>query len=158
MELGVRFSPPSLLLKYEPNPGAVPRKFRKRAMPIRKLTVSSDCYSEAASLKRRHEAHLGAVPTVRIEKFLRLLQETMKGKGVKQALEDIRKDFSLNPEEDLNKLGDRELKRRKELMDMNFHKNQIKAGDPDFVYDKQVLQILSVRVIHVTYRHVTRSQ
>jgi hypothetical protein len=47
-------------------------------------------------------------------------------------------DFSINFNEDMNKLDDRDLKRRKELMDLNFHKNQIKLGDPGFVYDKQV--------------------
>lgn len=69
----------------------------------------------------------------------RVLQETMKGKSVQEALEAIKTEFSLNLEEDMNKLSDRELQRRKELMDLNFQKNQIKAGDPDFVYDKQVI-------------------
>lgn len=63
----------------------------------------------------------------------------MKGKSVQEALEAIKTEFSLNLEEDMNKLSDRELQRRKELMDLNFQKNQIKAGDPDFVYDKQVI-------------------
>ena len=62
----------------------------------------------------------------------------MKGKSVSEALQAIKMEFSINPEEDMNKLSDRELKRRKELMDFNFQKNQVKAGDPDFVYDKQV--------------------
>ena len=62
----------------------------------------------------------------------------MKGKTVNEALEAIKKEFSLNLDEDMNKLSDRELQRRKELMDFNFQKNQVKAGDPDFVYDKQV--------------------
>ncbi len=79
----------------------------------------------------------------------------MKGRSVTQALEAIKMDFrldfntianyvvatfhfSINFDEDMNKLSDRELKRRKELMDLNFERNRVKVGDPDFVYDKQV--------------------
>ena len=86
----------------------------------------------------RHENYLSQLSTVRIEKFLRLLQETMKGRGVEEALEAIKMDFSINFDEDMNRLDDRQLRRRKELMDVNFHKNQVKVGDPGFVYDKQV--------------------
>lgn len=38
----------------------------------------------------------------------------------------------------MNRLSDRDLRRRKELMEVNFQRNQVKVGDPDFVYDKQV--------------------
>ena len=86
----------------------------------------------------RHEKYLSELSTVRIEKFLRLLQETMRGLGVAEALEAIKMDFSINFDEDMNRLDDRQLRRRKELMDVNFHKNQVKVGDPGFVYDKQV--------------------
>jgi hypothetical protein len=41
----------------------------------------------------------------------------------------------------MNKLSEKDLRRRKELMDINFQKNQIKFGDPGFVYDKQVKQL-----------------
>ena len=107
-------------------------------MLIRNLSKTSDCYSEAAKLKKRHDKYLGQLSTVWLEKFLRLLQETMKGKSVEESLADIRADFSINLDEDMNKLSDRELQRRKELMDLNFRKNQVKVGDEDFVYDKQV--------------------
>ena len=73
---------------------------------------------------------------MRIEKFFRLLQETMKGRGVEEALEAIKMDFSINFDEDMNRLDDRQLRRRKELMDVNFHKNQVKVGDPGFVYSR----------------------
>ena len=135
IRLGVRFKPPTLLLQYELTDS---NRFRRRFMPIRQLGKSSDPYSEAQKLKKRHEKYLKSLPTVTVEKFLRLLQETMKGKSVKEALECIKMEFSINFDEDMNKLSDRELQRRKELMDMNFNKNQIKQGDPEFVYDKQV--------------------
>ena len=89
-------------------------------------------------MKTRHEKYLGQLPTVRIEKFLRVLQETMHGKSLDEALKDIEKDFTISHLEDMNKLSDEQLQRRKELMDINFEKNRVKFGDPDFVYDKQV--------------------
>ncbi len=107
-------------------------------MPIRGLNKTSDCYADAEKLKKRHEKFLGGIATVRLEKLLRLLQETMKGVSVEKALEVINKDFSIDFDEDMNKLSDRDLKRRKELMDVNFNKNRVRVGDPEFVYDKQV--------------------
>ena len=44
------------------------------------LTKNSDCYKEAEQLKKRHAKFLALISTVRIEKFVRILQETMKGK------------------------------------------------------------------------------
>ena len=43
-----------------------------------------------------------------------------------------------NNEEDLNKLDDYELDKRKADMDKDFEKNRIRPGDVDFVYDKEV--------------------
>jgi centrosomal protein CEP19 len=135
LRLGVRFNPPTLVLHYSTEGGT---QHRIRTMPIRDLGKGSDCYAEALKLKKRHEKFLGVLPTVRVEKFVRLLQETMRGKSVAEALEAIKMDFSINLEEDMNKLSDRDLQRRKELMDLNFERNRVKSGDPGFVYDKQV--------------------
>ena len=41
-------------------------------------------------------------------------------------------------EDDLNKLDDYELDKRKADMDKDFEKNRVKPGDADFVYDKEV--------------------
>lgn len=75
---------------------------------------------------------------MKINASIRLLQDTMKGKTLAEALASAKMDFSINFDEDMNKLSDQELQRRKELMDVTFQKKQIKAGDPNFVYDKQV--------------------
>ena len=40
--------------------------------------------------------------------------------------------------ENLNKLSDEELARRKRMMDKDFEKNRLQPGDPGFVYDKVV--------------------
>ena len=39
---------------------------------------------------------------------------------------------------DLNKLGDGELKRYKEAMDVQFNENNVQPGDAGFVYDKRI--------------------
>ena len=68
LKLGVRFSPPTLVLLYKNEKD----KSRQRSMPIRDLTKESDCYNLAARLKKRHEKYIGSLQTVRIEKFLDL--------------------------------------------------------------------------------------
>ncbi|XP_059094485.1 centrosomal protein of 19 kDa-like [Tigriopus californicus] len=135
LEIGVSFKHSFVVLKYRHvSSGLV----RKRSMPVRNLTKSSDCYAEAGQLKKRHDKYLRDIPTVRIEKMIKLLQDTMKGKSLVEALAAAKMDFSINFDEDMNKLTDQELQRRKELMDVTFQKKQVKAGDPDFIYDKQV--------------------
>ena len=92
----------------------------------------------AQKLKRRHDKALSNVPAVQIEKALRLLQLTMLGKSLEEAKKDVEKEYTINFEEDMNLLSDKDLKRRKELMDLQFEKNRVQVGDPDFIYDKQV--------------------
>ncbi len=134
LRLGVTFRPPTLVLLYRTSK----KQVRRRVMPVRDLAKSSDCYARAQQMRRQQESHLGQVPAVRIEKFLRLLQEAMKGRRLEEGLEAVRSDFALDLDEDMNRLTDQQLQRRKELMDINFAKNQIKVGDPDFVWDKKV--------------------
>ena len=62
----------------------------------------------------------------------------MLGKSLDEAKKDVEKEFAINFEEDMNRLSDKDLKRRKELMDLQFEKNRVQVGDPDFIYDKQV--------------------
>ena len=70
--------------------------------------------------------------------WLTLQLETMQGKTLDIALKDIEHDFAISHLEDMNKLSDEQLQRRKELMDINFERNRVKFGDPDYIYDKQV--------------------
>lgn len=41
-------------------------------------------------------------------------------------------------EKDLNKVSEEELKLAKSLMNKDFERNQIRPGDPGYVYDKRV--------------------
>lgn len=58
----------------------------------------------------------------------------MNGLSLEQSLAS----FQLDPTQDLNKLDDDELARKKGKMDELFEKNRKKKHDPDFVYDVDV--------------------
>ena len=51
---------------------------------------------------------------------------------------NVTKELQIDPDQDLNKLGDKDLKRQKQIMDLTFDKNSIGKDHPDFIYDKQV--------------------
>jgi centrosomal protein CEP19 len=133
---GIRFSPPALILVYEDK--LRKNELRKRIMPIRNFRTSSHVNFVAQDLKLRHEKIMQFVSAMQVEKMLRVLQEHMKGTELLEAVQVVSKEFSVGPDEDLNKLGDDALRRKKEIMDHTFIKNHIKPEDPEFVYDKQI--------------------
>jgi len=133
-KVGVVYKPPALVILYKEKV-----QYKKRTMPIRDLTVHTDCYTTAQRIKARHKRFLAGVNPVRLEKLIRLAQEvSLKGSDPTSALKVVRSEFEVDPSENLNKLSDKELKRRKDIMDLTFAKNSIGAEHPDFVYDKEV--------------------
>jgi len=132
-KIGVVFKPPALVLLYKDK-----LQHKKRTMPIRELTGSCDCGQLASRLKSRHKAYLASISVIIIEKLIRLAQESLKGTDKQESLNIIRKEYEIDPGEDLNKLSDKELKKRKEIMDLAFDKNSIGKEHPEFVYDKVV--------------------
>lgn len=130
-KIGVRLNSPALVVVYETPSG----KHHKRTMPVRGLFKNSNVKNVAQALRDRHAAVFGDAPLVKVEKMLRILQESMKGHVIDECLETVEKEFCVNSEEDLNKLDDETLQRKKDLMDLTFEKNRKKPGDPDFLYD-----------------------
>lgn len=53
-------------------------------------------------------------------------------------MEDSLTSFRLDPDEDLNKLDDEELSRKKGQMDTLFQRNRLWKDNPNFVYDLEV--------------------
>jgi len=133
LKIGVRFKHPAIVLLYET--GA---KYRKRVMPIRGLKKSSSVSLIASDLKEHHQMYLRDVPDFKIEKMLRLIQNDMKGLELDESLKELEKEFTVDPDENLNDLDDVGLKRKKELMNVMFEKNRKKPGDPDYQYDVEV--------------------
>lgn len=69
-----------------------------------------------------------------LEKLHIILQDHMQGFSLEHSLAS----FHVDPDEDLNKLDDEELSRKKGQMDKVFEKNRKHKDDPDFVYDLEV--------------------
>lgn len=134
---GVRFQPPAVILIYE---NEVKGKNRQRIMPVRNFSKFSDCTRAAEQLKNnpRHKSYLEQVSPKQLEKLFALLRGHLCGQSLATTMEQIQRETSIDPEEDLNKLDDKELAKRKSIMDELFEKNRKKKDDPDFVYDIEV--------------------
>ncbi|XP_064791406.1 centrosomal protein of 19 kDa [Oncorhynchus masou masou] len=132
---GVQFSPPSIVLIYESNVKDT-NKIRKRIIPVRNFSNCSDCCMAAERMKHhiRHRAYLETVSLGQLERLHIVLRDHMQGHSLEHTLASLR----LDPEEDLNKLDDEELARKKVQMDKLFECNRRRKDDPDFVYDLEV--------------------
>lgn len=134
LKIGFRFKPPAIIFVYEDTF----HNYRKRTMPVRGLFKNSPVARIAQELKERHGVYLEQIPVLKIQKLLRMIQENMKGNSLDESLSIINKEFSIDPDEDLNKLDDESLKHKKAIMDLTFEVNRKKPDDPDFQYDVQV--------------------
>ncbi|XP_032154026.1 centrosomal protein of 19 kDa isoform X2 [Sapajus apella] len=134
---GIRFQPPAIILIYE---NEIKGKIRQRIMPVRNFSKFSDCTRAAEQLKNnpRHKSYLEQVSLRQLEKLFSFLRGYLSGQSLAETMEQIRRETTIDPEEDLNKLDDKELAKRKSIMDELFEKNQKKKDDPNFVYDIEV--------------------
>uniref|UniRef100_UPI0037E74D63 centrosomal protein of 19 kDa n=1 Tax=Semicossyphus pulcher TaxID=241346 RepID=UPI0037E74D63 len=130
---GVHFSPPSIVLIYQHKDT---KKVRKRIIPVRNFSKYSDCSMAAEKLKNntRHRDYLEGVSQSQLEKLHIILRDHMRGISLEHSLAS----FRLDPEEDLNKLDDEQLARKKGQMDELFEKNRRHKEDPDFVYNLEM--------------------
>ncbi|XP_030311782.1 centrosomal protein of 19 kDa isoform X1 [Calypte anna] len=139
---GVCFQPPSIILLYTEGSREKPRR---RLMPVRNFSkfsvaFSPDCSWAAEQLKNhpRHKVYLEGVSLRQLQKMYSLLKGHLGGESLAESLEKFQQEETINPEEDMNKLDDKELAKRKSIMDELFEKNRKKKDDPDFVYDLEV--------------------
>ena len=133
-KLGLRLKPPQLILLYEHEE----RGTRKRVMPLRRLTVTSDPGTKAEELRMRHLLFLERIPTIFVSKLIAIIQETMVGVPLTEAVLKINAKFTIDTRLDLNRVTDTELKRHKQLMEISFQRNVVDKNNPDFIYDKQI--------------------
>ena len=68
-----------------------------------------------------------------MEKLVKMIQDKMKGFDPRPPANQ-----QLDLDEDMNKLDDMELNKRKALMNEEFEANRVKPGDQEFLYDKEV--------------------
>lgn len=78
--------------------------------------------------------YLERVPQSQLEKLHVILRDHLQGFSLEHSLAS----FNVDPDEDLNKLGDEELARKKGKMEELFERNRRGKDDPDFVYDIEV--------------------
>ncbi|CAL4227943.1 unnamed protein product, partial [Meganyctiphanes norvegica] len=112
LKLGIITNPPAVTLVYQTKLG----KERQRVMPVRILNKFGPVDNIVKDLQERHTQYLEKVPLLRLEKMLRILQETSKGRNVEEAINNISKDYNIDPNEDLNKVSDEDLAKKKRLM------------------------------------------
>ncbi|XP_041790830.1 centrosomal protein of 19 kDa [Chelmon rostratus] len=127
---GVQFSPPSIIIIYE---HTETKSVRKRVIPVRNFSKYSDHSMAAERMKNhpRHRDYLTDVSQSQLERLHIILRDHMQGFSLEHSLAS----FNLDLDEDLNKLDDEELARKKGLMDQLFERNRRRKEDPDFVYD-----------------------
>lgn len=134
---GVRIDPPTLILTYVDESTG---KVRRRSMPIRNFTKRSGVPRAAQELRNnpRHKKYLENVAQSQLEKMLQIIQETFNGLSVNEALDKVKGQRSLNPDEDLNQLDDDTLNKKKEVMNETFEQNRKKPGEEGFQYEVEV--------------------
>nr|XP_033815255.1 centrosomal protein of 19 kDa [Geotrypetes seraphini]XP_033815256.1 centrosomal protein of 19 kDa [Geotrypetes seraphini]XP_033815257.1 centrosomal protein of 19 kDa [Geotrypetes seraphini]XP_033815258.1 centrosomal protein of 19 kDa [Geotrypetes seraphini]XP_033815259.1 centrosomal protein of 19 kDa [Geotrypetes seraphini]XP_033815260.1 centrosomal protein of 19 kDa [Geotrypetes seraphini] len=134
---GIRFQPPAIILIYNEQ---AKEKDRQRIMPVRNFSKFSDCIGAAEQLKNnpRHKQFLEGVSLQQLVKLYTVLKGHLQGQSLVESLQKIQQETVFDPDENLNKLDDKELKKRKNLMDKLFEKNCKKKDDPEFVYDIEV--------------------
>lgn len=105
---------------------------------IKYYTSFPDCSRAAERLKHhvRHSIYLESVSLAQLERLHLILRDHLKGLSLEESLAARRR--SDPNDEDLNKLSDDELNRRKAQMDELFERNRKHKEDPDFVYDLEV--------------------
>ena len=139
---GIRYEPPTLVLEYVV---VATGKLHRRCMPLRDVNAGSIPETVARKFKNnpKHGKYLEKISQEKLTRILGKCIKYMKGaaaigsnKPTRLNLED---DFGDNPGDmDMNKLNDSELQFEKAKMNKDFLSKQIKPGDPDYEYDKEV--------------------
>ncbi|OQR72214.1 centrosomal protein of 19 kDa-like [Tropilaelaps mercedesae] len=142
MKIGLILSgTPKLVVIFEKSEKALAisskKRYRKKTMPIRGLYRHSDLKLIATEMCKKH-AILTQLSRLQVEKLLAIVQETLKGASVAEAIRTATQKYTLDPDEDLNRLDDKTLQVKKQLMSESFEKNALKPGDPGFQYDVEV--------------------
>ncbi|XP_071085337.1 centrosomal protein of 19 kDa-like [Haliotis cracherodii] len=134
---GLKIDPPSLVLIYYDRKT---KKQRRRTMPLRNFTKMSYVDRFAADLRScpRNSKYVKNLPQAQLLRMLTIIKDRLKGMSLEASLARNLEMDNIDPEQDLNKVDEETLKRKKLQMDNEFEKNRKKPGDPDFQYDVEV--------------------
>ncbi|XP_074657815.1 centrosomal protein of 19 kDa-like [Tubulanus polymorphus] len=136
LKCGVRFDKPAIVITYTENVG----KYHRRTMPLRNFTKFTGIERAVDELltNSRHQKYLKSLPRRQLLKLVTIVHDRMNGLTLDASLRKSDRIDTIDPEEDLNKVEDDVLSRKKAVMDETFSKHQKKPGDDDFVYDVEV--------------------
>lgn len=127
---GVKFDPPALILYYLVN---ATEKVHRRSMPLRNFTANTSIDETVMGLKSgKHERYLEKVSAEQLRRLLSMIQDKIKKETKTQG------DSEGKDPEDLNKLSDNELDKKKAEMDTVFQVNRLKPEDAGFKYEVEV--------------------
>lgn len=134
---GVKFDPPSIMLTYVIKGTG---KLHRRRMPLRNFHKNSEIERAADDLKNnpRHSIYLDTLTKAQLERLITIIRDKMNGLSLEASLKRNNKMDTIDPEEDLNKVDDETLHRKKSIMEETFEKHRKKPTDPDFQYDVEV--------------------
>ncbi|XP_064639232.1 centrosomal protein of 19 kDa-like [Lineus longissimus] len=134
---GIKYNPPSIILDYVVSKSG---KLRRRTMPLRNFSKWSSVEQCAKDLRGnpRHARYLENLPQSQLLKMIQLIHDKLNGIALQESLKKSEVLNMVDPDEDLNKVDDDVLKRKKAIMNETFEKNQKKPGDPDFTYEVEV--------------------
>lgn len=138
LKLGVKFSPPKLVLLYRDGRSG---KMHRRSMPLRQMNKNKrDLDRLVADLVQdpNHHRYLKNIPQHQILRMVNIIQDHMKGISLEESLAAIADLERIDPTEDLNKVDSDALARKKLVMEASFERNRKKIGDDSFEYDVQV--------------------
>ncbi|XP_046850887.1 centrosomal protein of 19 kDa-like [Xenia sp. Carnegie-2017] len=128
-QCGVKYDPPSLILYYVINATG---KVHRRSMPLRDFSIHSNLDETVEKLKSgRHKHYLEKISSEQIHRLLSKIQEQLPPENNNKVLQNVQ-------DEDLNKLSDKELNKRKAEMDHVFEEHRVKPGDEGFEYNVEV--------------------
>ncbi|XP_075243003.1 uncharacterized protein LOC142337562 isoform X2 [Convolutriloba macropyga] len=89
-------------------------------------------------LRKRHPKHLQLLTNYKLEKLLTLIQGHQRGLSQEAVLVRWDMEHTVDGQEDLNKLDNDSLRKKKLAMEETFEKHRILPGDPNYIYDKEV--------------------
>ncbi|KAK3096299.1 hypothetical protein FSP39_025462 [Pinctada imbricata] len=134
---GIKFSPPAIVLNYLIKDSG---KMHRRTMPLRSFNKNSNIEKtvEELSQNQRHKKYIDCMPKFQLLRLVTIIRDKLMGMSLEESLAKNDEIDKLDPEEDLNKVDQEVLQRKKSIMEETFEKNVKRPGDPGYVYDVEV--------------------
>ena len=134
---GVKFDPPAIVITYTE---CDTKKHRRRTMPLRDFTKTTNVDKAAHELRTnpRHKKYVSHITLAQLERLITIIKDKLNGMSLTESVERNNKMDAIDPEEDLNRVDEETLSRKKAVMESTFEKHQVKPTDPNFKYEVEV--------------------